>query len=181
MKRFCKFFSPRFSFLAVILCFLFSITLGVSSLAADDASKAREFPYSLGGGIEGNFNTREGIAMAYGVALDRYFLYSGDSGILQLGVKGYMQTDFEGISGTELDFYMRLNMANFGSGKLFGQVSLGHCSYREDEINVSTMHMDFTFGYRAYLLDGFYIEPYVRTGFPFLLGAGIMIGHWFSF
>jgi hypothetical protein len=33
----------------------------------------------------------------------------------------------------------------------------------------------FRAGYR-FILGGFYIEPYIRAGYPFLFGAGLMTG-----
>ena len=38
-----------------------------------------------------------------------------------------------------------------------------------------------TLGYRGFFLNGFYFEPYFRTGFPFRMGFRLMAGHWFAF
>ena len=163
------------------LFFLLFFLLSVLPLAARDADSDRTFPYSLGVGIESNLNTREGAAMGYGAVLDRYFIYSGDRGILRAGLKFAMQTDFAGITGTEASLFARLNLVRLGPGDIFTQIGFGFGSYREDEITANTMLSEFTVGYRFYFLGGFYVEPYLRTGFPFLLGGGVMAGHWFSF
>ena len=181
MKKTNYFLSLKLMSIKFFLLCSFFLAIGVSSLVARDIAGDRAYPYSLGAGLEMNLNTREGLAMGYGAGLDRYFLYIKDRGVLLAGVKAAMETDFSGISGTEVDLYLRMNLFKLGPGSIFTQVSWGFCSYAEDEIQVRTMHTDFTVGYRFFFLRGFYIEPYVRTGFPFIFGAGIMAGHWFSF
>jgi|GEM_PF-1382558 len=171
-----------FSRLSVFLfCLLFLFAFGFSSLTAEEVSNDRAYPYSLGGGVEMNLNTREGAAMGYGAALDRYFIYAEDKGLLRAGVRFAMQSDFDGISATEGDIFVRYNLLRLGPGDIFTQLSWGFSSYREDEIMANTMLTGFSAGYRFYFLGGFYVEPYIRTGFPFLFGTGVMAGHWFSF
>ena len=159
-------------------CFLFFLVLGLSSLAAQDD---RTFPWSLGAGLEVNLNTREGMAMGYGAGLDRYFFYDGDRGVFRAGVKAVMHTDFDSITGMEADLYARVNILRIWRGDIFTQLSWGVATFREDALTANTMLMDFTAGYRFTLVRGFYLEPYVRTGFPFLFGGGITAGHRLAF
>jgi hypothetical protein len=137
----------------------------------------RIYPYTLGAGAEVNQNTRESTALGYGVALDRTL---GSERFLA-GLRGFMDNDYSGISAVEGEFYLRLNLIKLGPGWAFSQLGWGFVSFREEENQVQNMLLDFTMGYRLFFLGGFYVEPYIRTGFPVRLGAGIMAGHWFDF
>jgi hypothetical protein len=141
----------------------------------------QEYPYSLGGGAEMNLNSREGAALGYGAALDRHIGYIGDQSILLAGVKAALNTNFSGINGSEVDVYLRLYVFKYGFSGAFTQLGWGYASYREDVINAQTMLMEFTVGWRQFFLDGFYVEPYFRTGFPYRIAVGLMAGHWFDF
>jgi len=167
--------------LLIPLFFASLFLLSPSPLSAQEKTNDEIYPYALGGGAEVNLNTREGIAMGYGAAVDRYISYAGGKGILLAGVKASMQTDFGGISGTEAGAYLRLNLLEAGPGFFFSQLGWGYSTYREDAITANAMLMDFTLGYRGFFLNGFYFEPYFRTGFPFRMGFGLMAGHWFAF
>jgi hypothetical protein len=162
----------RGSFLLLSLVFAFS----ASWLSAQEESE-RVYPYTLGAGIEGNLNTREGFALGYGAALDRYL---GSEYVLA-GLRGAMDTDLKGVSATEAALYLRLYVFKPDAGGAFTQLGWGFASFREDENQRQNMLLEFTLGYRLFLLGGFYLEPYFRTGFPMRIGMGIMAGHWFDF
>jgi hypothetical protein len=149
----------------------------VSPSAGAEEKDGRVFPYTLGAGIESNLNTREGFAMGYGAALDRYL---GSEYVLA-GIRGVMGTDFNGVSETEASLYLRLYLFKPNAGGVFTQLGWGLSSFREDETQRQNMLLDFSVGYRLFFWGGFYVEPYVRTGFPLRFGAGIMAGHWFAF
>ena len=166
-----------FKWIGLFSGLLFFLLAPLSPIAAED----QLFPYTLGVGAEANQNTREGLAFSYGAALDRHLAYTNGKSMLLVGVKGYMLTDFNSISGTEADVYLRLNAFWLGPGSFFGQLSWGFSGYKEDDIDVKTMLADFTIGYRFFFLGGFYAEPYFRAGFPFRIGFGVMAGHRFAF
>jgi hypothetical protein len=165
-----------------LFCCALLFALVLSPVAAQEEPNIQFYPYSLGAGIEMNQNTRSGFAMNYGAAIDRYVAYNTNgSGLLLLGLKGYMITDLNSIVGTEADIYVRLNLFNLGPGAVFTQLGLGYVTYQEEEINARTLLADFSLGYRVFFAGGFYAEPYFRTGFPLRMGFGIMAGHRFAF
>jgi hypothetical protein len=104
-----------------------------------------------------------------------------------LGVRGVMLNDGETITSTEALFNFRVYkpLRQDSPSALFAQWGFGYGHYAEEGRENSTYTMDFLVGSRFYInariLRGFYIEPYIRTGFPFLLSGGLMIGHWFNF
>jgi hypothetical protein len=146
--------------------------------AAGAQEKSREdFPYTLGGGIEYGLNTRENFAMGYTVALDRFFFIP----IFSVGIRGTMYNDFKSITATEAELTMRLSFLKIGPGDIFTQLGWGWAFYQEDDRKISTYIMDAALGYRFFFLGGFYVEPFVRGGYPFEVNIGVLAGHWFSF
>ena len=139
------------------------------------------FPYSLGAGVEYGNNTRTDYALGYSVAIDRY-IYNRYTAF---GIRGTMYNDFTSITASEAELLLRLYFLDAGHGAFFGQLGFGAAFYREEDRQVNTYIMDFTAGYRFYVQEGlskgFYVEPYVRTGYPFKWGFGLFIGHWFNF
>jgi hypothetical protein len=146
-------------------------------IAGAQEKNERVYPYSLGAGTEANLNTREGFALGYGAAMDRYV---GSEYVLA-GLRGAMNTDFQGVSEMEAAVYLRLYVFKPDAGGVFTQLGWGFTSFREDENQRTNMLLDFSLGYRLYFLKGFYVEPYFRTGFPVRIGIGLMAGHWFDF
>ena len=139
------------------------------------------FPYSLGAGVEFGLNTRDSFAVGYSATLDR-FLWNPHT---VLGLRGTMYDDLKTVTASEAELTFRLYMLQKWSGVFFAQLGFGAAFYREEERQINTYIMDFSFGYRYYFqkgfLRGFYIEPIVRVGYPFEWGVGIFAGHWFSF
>jgi hypothetical protein len=137
----------------------------------------RRFPYSLGGGMEMNLNTREGWSQGYMAMIDRHLF---DKHLLA-GFRGIMNTDYKGVSNTEGALFLRLYPYKLNLGGAFTQIGWGISSFQEDENKPLVMLFDFSAGFRFFFLRGFYAEAYVRTGFPFQLGIGVLGGHRFSF
>jgi hypothetical protein len=181
MKEMRKFLSalppppPQLLYSSLLLLpVIFALAIPFAGAQENDE---RVFPYTLGAGIEGNLNTREGFALGYGIALDRHV---GSEYILA-GLRGAMGNDFNGVTETEASLYLRLYLFKPDAGGVFTQLGWGFTSFREDETHRQDMLLDFTLGYRLYFLNGFYVEPYFRTGFPLRAGMGVMAGHWFDF
>ena len=73
--------------------------------------------------------------------------------------------------------------------KLHSDVGFGAVYYIEEERRKNSFTFDFVAGFRFFFnnefivspMRGFYIEPFIRTGYPFLFSGGLMIGHWFNF
>ena len=145
------------------------------------ARNTETFPYSLGLGAELAANTREKVAIGYSATFDRYL----NNPIVAVGVKGTLYNDFNSITSTEIEVYPRLYFADLGYGAFFGQLGFGAAFYHEEDRQRVTYIMDFVLGYRFYIqksfLRGFYVEPFVRSGYPFKWSAGLFAGHWLNF
>jgi hypothetical protein len=145
-------------------CFLVFLCSGVFA----QESLAERF--SLGLGLEGNVNTLESFAMGAIGQVDYSFLP-----FLQAGFKGTFSYSFDGIASAEPEIFLRWS-PKLGPGRLFVQAGAGAAFYFKDGV-LGYFLGEGVLGYRAPLGDaGWYIEPYLRGGYPFLAGAGIMFG-----
>ena len=149
----------------------------------------RNFPWSLGASFETGGNTRENVETGYGVTIDRYL-----SQIIALGLRAALHNDADTVTATEVLGHIRfytpyvLNNPSFNA-TLFTQFGFGAVYYIEEERRKNSFTFDFVAGFRFFFnnefvvspLRGFYLEPFIRTGYPFLFSGGLMIGHWFNF
>jgi hypothetical protein len=165
----------RTSALYAMLLFIVPACFGAAVFAQEE--EWQRFPYALGAGLETNMNTRRGWAQGYAAVLDRHLF---DEHFL-LGFRGGMNTDYQGISTTEGLLFFRLYPYKPDLGGAFTQLGWGVSSFQEDENKQQVLLFEFSAGFRFFFLGGFYVEPYMRTGFPFQLGAGVLAGHRFSF
>jgi uncharacterized membrane protein YciS (DUF1049 family) len=136
-----------------------------------------DFPYTLGAGAEYGLNTRENFALGYTAAIDRVITGAP----VALGVRGTMYNDQQSVTLTEAEATVRLNLISIGPGDIFTQLGLGWSFYREDDREANTYTLDVMAGYKFFFLDGFYVEPFVRVGYPYQVNMGLLAGHWFSF
>ena len=148
----------------------------------------RDFPWSLGASFEMGVNTRESMETGYGVTLDRYL-----SKIIALGIRAVLHNDADEVTATEVMGHIRfytpyvLNNPSFNA-TFFAQFGFGGTYYIDEERRKDSFTFDFVAGFRFFFnngfivspLRGFYLEPFIRTGYPFLFSGGLMIGHWFN-
>jgi len=144
----------------------------------------QEMPWSLGANYEMGMNTRnpnENFASSFGVSIDRYLF----TPFAAFGILVNMHSDAAEVTATEMLLNFRVNAPLSASVSLFVQWGFGASFYREEAREKDTYTMNFLAGSRIYfmkgILKGFYIEPYVRTGYPFLFSGGLAAGHWFNF
>jgi hypothetical protein len=165
------------NFLCALLFFM--VSLGAVSLSAQQQPEEewQRFPYALGAGMEMNMNTRGGWSQGYMAAIDRHLF---DKHLL-VGLRGIMNTDYQGISNMEGVLFLRLYPYKLNLGGAFTQLGWGVSSFQEDDNKPLVMLFDFAAGFRFFFLKGFYAEACVRTGFPFQWGLGVLGGHRFSF
>jgi hypothetical protein len=160
--------------LYVMLLCMAPAWLGTAVFAEEEWQR---FPYTLGGGVETNMNTRGGWGQGYLAVMDRYLFNEH----LLAGIRAGMNMDYQGITNMEGALFLRLYPYKLNLGGAFTQLGWGVSSFQEDENKPMVMMFDFAAGFRFFFLKGFYTEAYVRTGFPFLWGIGILGGHRFSF
>jgi hypothetical protein len=157
---------------------LAALTAVLVSLGAQETEQDwQRYPYTLGGGVEMNMNTREGWGQGYVLQLDRHLF----TPYLAAGVRAGMNTDYKGITNIEGDIYVRAYPFKQGLGGAFAQLGWGVSSFSEDELRPLVMLFDFSAGYRFFFLKGFYAEGSVRTGYPFQWAFAVTGGHRFSF
>ncbi|MDR1785339.1 MAG: hypothetical protein LBR23_02570 [Spirochaetaceae bacterium] len=165
----------------VLLCALLSLAVSPAGAQEKTAKTDVDFPYTLGAAMELNMFTREGSSFGYGAALDRYII----PGYILGGLRGVLSVSGDAINTTEAEVYLRLNMAKIDvpiiGGYVFSQFAWGFTSLREETNTLYTFSLNYTLGYRAFFLGGFYVEPYVRAGYPVRMAAGVSAGHWFNF
>ena len=149
----------------------------------------KEMPWSLGANFEFNQNTRKNSASGYGISIDRYV----GTPLIAMGLRGNMHTDNQTVTATEVLFNVRAYIPIVNSASIntsaFAQLGLGGSFYSEEGRERDTYTMDVLAGCRIFFnrgfalgfLRGFYVEPYIRTGFPVLFSMGLAAGHWFNF
>jgi len=163
----------------------------ISAETPKESSPEKEFliykdmPWALGGNYEFGNNTREGFSTAFGISLDRYLF----TPLFALGLRGNFHTNNDTISATEITLNLRAYIPiadnSFINIALFAQFGFGASLFTEEGREKNTYTMDFLAGCRIYIkrtiIRGFYVEPFFRTGFPFMYSGGLAAGHWFNF
>ena len=120
--------------------------------------------------------------MGFGITMDRYLFTPH----LALGLRGAMYNDTKTVSATEAQLTLRLYFPEWkkrGSAFFFAQWGFGASFYREEDRNINSYLLDMSAGMRIYgkkAMYRFYVEPYIRTGFPFLFSAGLSAGRRFD-
>ena len=169
--------------LLTLVSFIYAQETGTPKVSepAEHVRGWEKFPYSLGAGAEFGLNSRDTYAVGYSATFDRY-LWNPWTALL---LRGTMYNDLNTITASEAEIALRLYVLEQWNGAFFAQLGFGAAFYREEERQINTYIMDFVAGYRWYLqkgiFHGFYIEPFVRVGYPFQCGAGIFAGHWLNF
>jgi hypothetical protein len=162
------------TFIIILLCAI--LAFAAPTVAAQEKAEWDEFPYALGAGLEMNMNTKEGWAQGYTAGLDRHL-----GKHLLVGLRGGMNDNLEGITGSEANLFLRLYLYKLGLGGAFTQIGYGISSFQEDELRKKSFLMEYTAGFRFFFFGGFYAEAYARSGYPFKWGLGLMAGHRFNF
>jgi hypothetical protein len=127
--------------------------------------------FSLGLGLEGNGNARRGAALG-GVLLGEVMLTDH----VAIGGKFGLSYDFDGVISPDLAFMLRYYLFKLGDVSLFVQGGLGGGIFIEDSRARGSVLGEGGAGVRI-PLKTFYLEPYVRGGYPFMWGFGIAAGY----
>ncbi|MDR2662058.1 MAG: hypothetical protein LBC31_03575 [Treponema sp.] len=118
--------------------------------------------YSAKGGAFGG-----GLTLGYGYgpgAMGFRLIYFGDGA---------------GLSTLETGIFLRLYLPREGEG-LFVQANAGACIFalngNFDHPGAGGMSAGLSAGWRFLLRDRWYVEPYLRAGYPYIVGAGVSAG-----
>jgi hypothetical protein len=147
-----------------------AMVLVLLSLAGLAARAQERGHFSLGLGIEENWNARQGAALG-GV-------FRGEGGYGNVGVGGRLgfSYDFDGLMSPDLAVLVRYYF--FGLEKVFPfvQGGFGVNLFIEESRVKGAFLAEGGAGVRI-PLENFYLEPYVRGGYPFIWGFGIIAGY----
>jgi hypothetical protein len=128
---------------------------------------AEEQKMALGIGLEWNMNARENFAGGAALSFDYSFLGSFAAGV--------NVTASSGFSGNAVIEPAALFRWHFFGG-FFAQADLGAYLVLEDNDVTPLFLGGLRAGFRMPLGSLFYVEPYGRTGYPFMFGLGVMGG-----
>jgi hypothetical protein len=148
------------------LSLLFVVLAG--TLSAREAER-----FALGFGIEGNSNTRDGMAMGESL----YFSYEIIKN-LEAGVTFGVNHNFQNMTVLEPAAMGRWYFFELPKNKFFAQADLGASLILEDGTLTPLFLGGLTLGAR-FPLGPWYLEPYARGGYPFIWGAGLKAGYRF--
>lgn len=154
--------SKRVWFIVILMTFL---TVIIS------AQEARQF--SLGLGVDGSMNSRKGFALGGSLSLDYGIIQN-----LCAGIKFGFSHNFDRIMILEPESFVRWYFFSTMKISLFAQADIGASLVFEDLKLHPTVLGGLTMGVRIPLKD-WYVEPYVRGGYPVIWGSGIIAGYRF--
>ena len=147
--------------LSVVLLFL---VFGPAVFAQDNKIDA-------GLGPEWNMNSPHNFAA--GAVLNFNYNLPGDFAVgFNLGAS----TNFFGVKVIEAGALLRNYVLRGDHSGLFLQIDAGTFIIHEDGDVIYLIELGVRGGYRFHLGSLFYVDPYIRFGYPFAFGIGVMAG-----
>ena len=125
----------------------------------------------FGGGMEMNMNSSENFAGAAVLG----FNYNLPLPSFTAGITAGISLDFSTGRAIEFAPFFRWYVLGGYSG-IFAQADVGFSFITESEENFPRFLGGLRGGYRMPLGDKFFVEPYVRAGYPFAFGIGVIGG-----
>jgi hypothetical protein len=150
------------------------MVLGILALSIGNVGAQEAKRFSLGLGLEGNFNTRTGFVLGESIHLD-----FGIIDPVAVGIKAGFNHDFNEIMVIEPAAYGRWYFLIRDKLAFFIQGDLGLSIIFEGSSHELAPLGGLSAGMRVLLKD-WYVEPYVRGGYPFMWGAGVSAGYRFK-
>jgi hypothetical protein len=162
-------------FLKKTFLFLFFNTLVVLPVFAQEQSSGREDLWVCPV-FESNWFSIKNIAIGGGAAL-------GYGERVTFGLKVFYCDDINGVRTLELNFLLRLYLFRGSSNSgLFFQFNGGPVIFAQDKDSLSvpseigTISTGISLGWRFLFGSHFFLEPAVRGGYPYAVGAGLSAG-----
>jgi hypothetical protein len=172
-----------------LVLLLLILPLFINSVAAQEADGVSRFEFlfqnrlmgitppashfSAGVGIEGNMNSPKGMAAGGTFSIDYSFLPK-----LALGLKLGFSHNFAQIMTLEPTAFFRWYFMYIRNCPIFAQADLGASVIFKDAKAHPAFQGGLNAGIRIPLAD-WYIEPYLRGGYPFIWGFGLTTGYRF--
>ncbi|MDR2394759.1 MAG: hypothetical protein LBD93_11500 [Treponema sp.] len=128
----------------------------------------------LGLGVEGNINTGKRMIFGHALCYDKQlFTHFG------LGFMLTISSDFHTFNSMEPEVFGRWYFLDMGipGGGLFLQEDMG-IRLASDDFQITPAFLGgISLGFRyAFKYQDYYVEPYVRGGYPFMFGVGLRGG-----
>lgn len=154
-----------------ILILILLIFVSFISFAQSNRNKNKREEISIAPVAEANFYSKNIVGAGGGLALSY-----GDG--IAFGVKGLYFMDFDTLTTLELLANIRFYILDFnGNSKLYAQIDGGPAFFFEDGEEMKGMLSGgITVGWRFLFRKHLFVEPFIRGGFPFLVGAGVSGG-----
>jgi len=134
------------------------------------ASSLFALDLSIGIGAEVNANTRSGAAaggiLSFGLELNDLF---------SAGLVTAFSHNFDSVFTLEPRAFFRYYLP-FKIDGLFAQAEFGTSIFIEEDSAYPAVSGGIAAGWRYLINQNFYIEPYLRAGYPFIWGAGLTGG-----
>ena len=117
----------------------------------------------------------EGAALGAGVMI-------GAGNGVAMGLRIFWAQDAEKINTVEIAGFMRFYLqGKEASSGLFAQLTAGICIFAYEESPITpaeagALSIGAAAGWRFPIGKQFYIEPVIRTGYPYAFGAGVSAG-----
>jgi hypothetical protein len=123
---------------------------------------------ALGLTAEGTMNTRSGVAFGGGLLL------GWDVNGTMLGLRGVISLNGAPMRTLETLLVARFYLPSLrGREGFFAQLEMGPCFLMEDGYVTGAVSAGLMAGWRFPLGRRWFVEPFVRAGYPFIAGAGM--------
>jgi len=157
--------------LSIIILLVFIIFPGVHVFAQDDEESLNQFNFFFSP-IAEIVLSRTSPAFGGGALI-------GSDDPVSIGVRVLYLADKEAIHSLEISVFLRLYFSDLPQGP-FIQISTGTVILARDTLTLPEDFGVFTAGFHAgwrfLFAERFFIEPVIRTGFPYYLGGGLCAG-----
>jgi len=155
-----------------ILLFTLIFTRALASFAqetpAPEIQKSGNIAFSYGADI--NMNSAQ--LFAYGAVLGVDFNLP-----MRFSTGLFVTASSNGLSNNVIEPSVMARYYLFEKYRFYIQLDLGVSILAEDE-NINFLFLaGVRSGYRFHIGDIFFIEPFLRAGYPFLAGAGVILGY----
>jgi hypothetical protein len=104
----------------------------------------------------------------------------GYDGAVMLGYRALYFIDPDGLATLELGIFLRVYLPPGRHDGFFIQAGAGPCVFIEEAPlfppKLSSTSAGVILGWRFLLSSRWYVEPYLRAGYPYVAGAGASVG-----
>jgi len=136
--------------------------------------------FAIGLGAEINMHSPEGYAGGLSLNFDYNLPFSTKRTSFGAGISFIGSNNFDGITVLEPNAFFRWYLLNPEHRGLFAQINAGANIIFIEGQSIYNTPIAFVFdvraGYRLPFAKNFYVEPYIRGGYPVVWGAGVILG-----